>query len=193
MVGLLEDANVELDHQTRWLKALRIRRHVPSVEFPLNVVVIDEMIDVIKFKDKLGKRADEAIGGMLRKGRGVGFSVVAVGQEPRLNAGFPTRIALRLAEADQVDMVLADGAWDAGAHCEKIPGPYLGSDGIGYALEDGHRWPVRFRAGWMADHDTDALADYWSVRPQGQVLDVALTNFIAGQRTSSRTGARRRT
>jgi S-DNA-T family DNA segregation ATPase FtsK/SpoIIIE len=176
MVELLEDANVELDHQARQLKARRIRRHVPSVEFPLNVVVIDEMIDITKFKGDLGKRADAGIGGLLRKGRGVGFSVVAAGQDPRVNAvphrdGFPTRIALRLAKADQVDLVLGEGAWDAGAHCETIPGPLLGSDGTGYALEDGHKLPVRFRAGWMGDHDTDALVDYWTPHPP-QVLDV---------------------
>jgi S-DNA-T family DNA segregation ATPase FtsK/SpoIIIE len=175
MVALLEDANVEMDHQAKQLKARRIRRHIPTVEFPLNVVVVDEMIDITKFKGDLGKKGDAALGGLLRKGRGVGFSVLAAGQEPRVNAiphrdGFPTRIALRLAKADQVDLVLGDGAWEAGAHCEKIPGPLLGSDGIGYALEDGHKLPVRFRAAWMDDPDIDALVDHWDTRPQ--VLNV---------------------
>jgi DNA segregation ATPase FtsK/SpoIIIE, S-DNA-T family len=164
MVELREAAEQAMNTQAQALKVRRIRRHTPTVEFPLNVVMIDELIDITKFKGDLAKRADAALGALLRKGRAVGFVVVAAAAEPRMTAiphrdGFPTRIGLRLATKAQVDLVFGDGIWERGARCETIPGPALGSDGIGYALDDGHHEPVRFRAAWMDDPDIDAVID----------------------------------
>ena len=53
------------------------------------------------------------------KGRAVGYCVVAALQDPRkdvlsIRNLFPDRIAMRLDEPEQVDMVLGDGARDRG-------------------------------------------------------------------------------
>jgi DNA segregation ATPase FtsK/SpoIIIE, S-DNA-T family len=55
----------------------------------------------------------------------LGYSVVAALQDPRkdvltIRNLFPDRIAMRLDEPEQVDMVLGDGARDSGATCELI-------------------------------------------------------------------------
>ena len=86
---------------------------------------------------ELRKRAEAAIATLTSQGRSVGVCVVGALQDPRkdvisLRNLFSTRIALRLDESDQVDMVLGDGARDRGALADQIsPLPYIGA-GVGY-------------------------------------------------------------
>jgi hypothetical protein len=59
------------------------------------------------------------------QGRAVGYAVVAALQDPRkevmpIRNLFPDRIAMRLDEPEQVDMVLGDGARDRGALADLI-------------------------------------------------------------------------
>ena len=76
---------------------------------------------------------------------------------------FPDRIAMRLDEPEQVDMVLGDGAWDRGATCELIsPDPATGA-GVAFVRLEADPDPVRVRAGWISDTDIRALAGL--VRP----------------------------
>ena len=63
---------------------------------------------------------------------------------------FPFRIALRLLEDVQVDMVLGRSARHHGAECDLIP-PSL--PGVGYVIEEGVREPVRVRASHITDRD----------------------------------------
>jgi S-DNA-T family DNA segregation ATPase FtsK/SpoIIIE len=69
---------------------------------------------------------NRALATLLTQGRAVGVCVVAALQDPRKEVIgyrnlFPTKIALRLDERTQVDMVLGDGAREAGARCDQIP------------------------------------------------------------------------
>ena len=72
----------------------------------------------------------------------MGVCVVGALQDPRkdvisLRNLFSTRIALRLDESDQVDMVLGDGARDRGALADQIsPLPYIGA-GVGVCAAGG--------------------------------------------------------
>jgi S-DNA-T family DNA segregation ATPase FtsK/SpoIIIE len=161
MVELLEAAVEAMTARAKELKRLGVRKHRPSTEFPLVLVLIDELIDLATIKGDLGKRADAAIGALLRKGRAVGFCVLGACQEPRKEAVpyrdlFPTRIALRLDNKAQVTMVLGDGAWDAGAHCDQIP--QFGAEGTAYVRQEGVREIVRARATWVDDDQVDELA-----------------------------------
>ena len=78
-----------------------------------------------------------AIATLTSQGRSVGVCVVGALQDPRkdvisLRNLFSTRIALRLDESDQVDMVLGDGARDRGALADQISLlPHVGA-GVGY-------------------------------------------------------------
>ncbi len=56
---------------------------------------------------------------------------------------FPSRIALRLLEDVQVDMVLGRSARQRGAECDRIPASL---PGVGYVVLEGVREPVRVRA-----------------------------------------------
>ena len=105
-------------------------------------------------------RVKAALSLLLSQGRAPGFGVVAALQDPRkeiltFRNLFPTRIALRLAEDAEVDMVLGDGALDAGARCHEIP---QSLPGVGYVRLDGVPEPTRVRFAWVTDPDITDLA-----------------------------------
>ena len=98
------------------------RHHQASVDEPLIVVVIDELANLTAYLPdrKLKDRIAHAVSLLLTQGRAVGVVVVAALQDPRKEVVtfrnlFPTKIALRLDEPAQVNMVLGDGARDQGA------------------------------------------------------------------------------
>ena len=73
----------------------------------------------------LRDRIKAALATLTTQGRAVGYSVVAALQDPRkevmsIRNLFPDRIAMRLDEPEQVDMVLGDGARDRGALADLI-------------------------------------------------------------------------
>lgn len=61
---------------------------------------------------------------------------------------FPIRIALRLAEPEQVALLFGPGARDRGARCDTIPESL---QGVGYVLVDGEAEPVRVRFSHITD------------------------------------------
>ena len=80
---------------------------------------------------------------------------------------FPDRIAMRLDEPEQVDMVLGDGAHDRGAACELISAnPGVGA-GAAFVRLEADPDPVRVRAGWVSDADiwdmTTQAGDQWAL------------------------------
>ena len=66
---------------------------------------------------------------------------------------FPDKIALRLDEPTQADLVLGDGAHDRGALCEEISADPATGAGVGYVRLETSPDPVRVRAGFVTDTD----------------------------------------
>jgi S-DNA-T family DNA segregation ATPase FtsK/SpoIIIE len=163
MVELLEAAVAQM-HQRAARFGGKTRTFTPSVEFPFLVVLIDEMAFLTAYQPErdLRKRAEAAIATLTSQGRSVGVCVVGALQDPRkdvisLRNLFPTRIALRLDESDQVDMVLGDGARDRGALADEISAlPQIGA-GVGYVRLDTSPDPVRVRAAYVTDEDIHAM------------------------------------
>jgi len=69
---------------------------------------------------------------------------------------------LRLLEDVQVDMVLGRSARQQGAECDRIPASL---PGVGYVILEGHREPVRVRAGFVSDDDLVATVRDFAPRP----------------------------
>jgi DNA segregation ATPase FtsK/SpoIIIE, S-DNA-T family len=168
MVDLLEAA-VGVMHERAARFGGLTRTFTPSVEFPFLLVLIDELAFLTAYQPDrdLRKRAEAAIATLTSQGRSVGVCVTGALQDPRkdvisLRNLFPTRIALRLDEPDQVDMVLGDSARDRGALADLIsPLPEHGA-GVGYVRLEGSPDPVRVRAGWVTDDDIRDMADAMS-------------------------------
>ena len=145
----------------------RQRDHAPTREHPFTVVLVDEVAFLTAYQPdrKRKDRIMAALATLTTQGRAVGYCVVAALQDPRkdvltIRNLFPDRIAMRLDEPEQVDMVLGDGARDRGAACELIsPDPSTGA-GVAFVRLEADPDPVRVRAGWVSD------ADIWDMASQ---------------------------
>ena len=143
------------------------RLHVPTADEPQYVILLDELAELTAYvaDRKLRARIDSALALLLTQGRAVGFSVIAALQDPRKEVLpqrglFPTRLALRLAEADDIDMCLGRGARERGADCTAIPTGIAGA-GVGYVWRDGEAEPTRIRLAWVSDDDiAEAVGRY---------------------------------
>jgi len=162
MAALLEDAVEVMDRRSRRLRGVS-RQHTPTADDPLILIVVDEMANLTAYLPDaaLRKRITGALSLLLSKGRAVGVHVVAALQDPRKDVLpfrnlFPTRVALRLTEPAEVDMVLGDGMRDRGALCDLIP---VELPGVGYVVLNGVAEPVRVRASNITDDDIDAMAE----------------------------------
>ncbi|MFF0309380.1 FtsK/SpoIIIE domain-containing protein [Streptosporangium sp. NPDC004379] len=156
---LLEDAVKVMQERAGRFAGVR-RDHTPTTDDPFVLVVVDEVAFLTAYqKDKALKlRISAALATLTTQGRAVGVGVLAALQDPRkdvlsIRNLFPDKIALRLDESEQVDMVLGDGARDRGALADLIsPDPDLGA-GIAYARLETSPEPMRARAGYVSDAD----------------------------------------
>jgi S-DNA-T family DNA segregation ATPase FtsK/SpoIIIE len=162
MADLLDQAATVLEERARRLAARGIRKHTPTVDEPLIVVLIDELATLTAYLPdrKLSQRIATTLATILTRGRAVGVVVVAALQDPRKEVVgfrnlFPCRVGLRLDDPGHVDMVLGDGARDQGARCDLIP---RSQSGVGYLRIDGIREPVRVRAALVSDEHIAQLA-----------------------------------
>jgi S-DNA-T family DNA segregation ATPase FtsK/SpoIIIE len=142
----------------------RQRDHTPTVGDPFVVVLVDEVAFLTAYQAdrKLRERILAALATLTTQGRAVGYCVVAALQDPRkevLNIRnlFPDKIALRLDEPAQVDLVLGDGAHDRGALCEDIAADPATGAGVGYVRLETDPDPVRVRAAFVTDDDIQAM------------------------------------
>ncbi len=148
------------------------RDHTPTADEPFIVVLVDEVAFLTAYQPdrKLRERIMAALATLTTQGRAVGYCVVAALQDPRkdvltIRNLFPDRIAMRLDEPEQVDMVLGDGARDRGATCELISTDPATGAGVAFVRLEADPDPVRVRAGWVTDADIWALADQAGTRP----------------------------
>lgn len=179
MVETLEEAVAVMWRRAEHLRTRSRRLHTPTVEDPLIVVVVDELAALTAYNTDRGlrKRAEAALQLLLSQGRAPGVLLVASVQDPGKDVVgfrdlFPTRVALRLLEDVQVDMVLGRSARDRGAECDQIP-PSL--PGVGYVVLDGVREPVRVRAGHVTDADlAQMVTDYHPATSSASTVDVSV-------------------
>jgi S-DNA-T family DNA segregation ATPase FtsK/SpoIIIE len=165
IAALLDQAVADMQDRARRF-AGRQRDHTPTLQDPFTVVLVDEVAFLTAYQPdrNLKTRIMSALATLTTQGRAVGYCVVAALQDPRkdvltIRNLFPDRIAMRLDEPEQVDMVLGDGARDRGAACELIsPDPAVGA-GVAFVRLESDPDPVRARAGWVTDADIRDLAD----------------------------------
>ncbi|WP_245765334.1 FtsK/SpoIIIE domain-containing protein [Nonomuraea jiangxiensis] len=139
------------------------RSHTPTIEYPFVLVLVDEVAFLTAYQNDKGlkERVKAALATLTTQGRSVGVGVLAALQDPRkevmnIRNLFPDRIAMRLDESEQVDMVLGEGARQRGAVADLIPrdpaNPSVGS-GTAYVRLGTSPQPVRVRAAYVADSD----------------------------------------
>jgi S-DNA-T family DNA segregation ATPase FtsK/SpoIIIE len=172
ITDMLEDAVTGMQSRAAQL-AGRSRDHRPTTQHPFTLIVIDEVAFLTAYQPdkKLRERTLHALATLTTQGRAVGYCVLAALQDPRkdvltIRNLFPDRIAMRLDEPEQVDMVLGDGTRDRGALADTIPADPDTGAGIAYVRLADDPDPVRVRAAWVADHDITAMCrDHAPARP----------------------------
>jgi S-DNA-T family DNA segregation ATPase FtsK/SpoIIIE len=159
IADLLEAAVREMQARAQRF-AGKQRDHTPTPEHPFVVVLVDEIAFLTAYQAdrKLKERILAALATLTTQGRAVGYCVVAALQDPRkevLNIRnlFPDKLALRLDEPSQVDMVLGDGARDRGAFCDEISADPRTGAGVAYVRLEAAPDPVRVRAAFVSDDD----------------------------------------
>ncbi|MFB9299643.1 FtsK/SpoIIIE domain-containing protein, partial [Kibdelosporangium philippinense] len=167
-VELLEEIANEVRVRAGSYRGLR-RFWTRESREPFTLLIIDELADVIAYQTdkKLKERAQAAIQTITSQGRAPGFATLALVQDPRKEIVpfrnlFTTRIAMRLDEATQVDMVLGDGVRERGADAHEISEL---TPGVAWAKEDGKKEPLRGRAFYASDDnlwDLRAYVNGWS-------------------------------
>ena len=156
------------------------RDHTPTVADPFVVVLVDEVAFLTAYQPdrKLKDRIMAALATLTTQGRAVGYCVVAALQDPRkevlaIRNLFPDRIAGRLDEPGQTDMLLGDGAHDRGAACELISTDPATGAGVAFVRLEADPDPIRVRAGWVTDADIWAMAQECADDPELRPIGAA--------------------
>ena len=161
MCELLEELVTVKDTRAKKLASQGLRKHNATADSPHILVVVDELATLTAFAErKVTHRIDQALGLLLTQGRACGITVLAAVQDPGKDVVgwrdlFPTRLAMRLDNPVQVDMVLGDGARDQGARADHISEL---TPGVAYMRVEGTRAIRRVRASYLTDDDIADLA-----------------------------------
>ena len=169
IAAMLSQAVREMQDRAEHLGG-RQRDHMPTAALPFVVIIVDEVAFLTAYHpDKaLRERIKADLATLTTQGRAVGYCVVAALQDPRkevmsIRNLFPDRIAMRLDEPEQVDMVLGDGARDRGAAAELISSDPATGAGVAFVRLESDPDPVRVRAAWVTDQDIRAMAGLCAV------------------------------
>jgi S-DNA-T family DNA segregation ATPase FtsK/SpoIIIE len=191
-VELVEHVATLTRQRAEALRDQRTRKWSPDSGQPFVLLVVDELADVIAYLPDHGlrKRANAALQSIVSQGRAPGVCVVGQVQDPRKQVIefrhlFPTRVAMRLDEPEQVDMVLGDGVRDRGATAHEIAED---TPGVAWVKSDGRREPQRARAFHTTDADLDALTAYVTAGEQAAPVFLPYGTAIPAAR-SGRGGA----
>lgn len=159
---LLEAAVRSMGRRAERCRLTRTRLLTPSQDEPHVVIAIDELGALTAWVDdaSIRRRITYALSVLLSQGRAVCVTVIGATQDARkevlgMRDLFPTRVALRTAEAGQADLILGRGAWERGAHTDRI-----GRDtpGVAYVLTERRTRPIRVRFAYQPDSKIRAVA-----------------------------------
>jgi S-DNA-T family DNA segregation ATPase FtsK/SpoIIIE len=165
ILAMLGEAVKVMQERAAGLRESGVRKHVPSMDEPLILIIIDEAAALSAYATRDEQQEFlRLLGLLLSQGRAVGVSVVAALQDPSKETMpnrqlFPIRIGLRLDEPNQTTMIHGQGARHRGARCDEIPDT---TPGVGYVGEDGTTEFVRVRAFWVGNDDIDAIVDAYA-------------------------------
>lgn len=157
------------------------RKYQRSDDFPLHIVVIDELLLLPRFDPQ------SPLGQILSSGRKAGFIVIALSQLSQIDTLgrardlFPQRISHATKSADMTDAALGSGAEIAGAHCSRIS---KRTPGVGYYFSLQSRLYTRFRTPLISDANTRVIAN-------GNLIQRTITNDPIRSKFRKRLGRRR--
>ncbi|GDY28770.1 FtsK/SpoIIIE domain-containing protein [Gandjariella thermophila] len=165
MHAVVEEYVEDLRETQRRLSAAGLRKvTTPSREFPLNVLMMDELGMLMAYGDsRLARDYRSWLAEIGSQGRATLHSMMGFVQEPTKDVVpirdlFTTRVCLRVTAASHVDMALGDGARLRGALADEIPDDPA-TAGIGYVVRQRSRVPMRVRAAYVDDREITEMVE----------------------------------
>lgn len=152
-VAMVKRAHAAMLERQRTQKT---KDHVPSVESPLTIVLLDELL---MLSDMLKKGTAGELGKILFTGAASGFVVWAntqVGHEAELGRCrdlFPQRLCFATRTSQTTDTILGTGAESLGARCSQIH-----VAGVGYSSAEHSQQMERFRGALVTPEDAECLS-----------------------------------
>lgn len=171
---VLEALNEEMERRYDHLHAQRRKKFTPkefSDEWPMIVVVIDELADLVAVAaDKDGKAEEAARSTLIRRliamGRAAGIVLLTATQKPQSEV-VPTalrdliqlRVAYATTNSAMTDTILGAGMAMNGADSHEIPASLRG---VCYYVNETSRDPLRARTFWIPDADVEGIAQRYA-------------------------------
>jgi S-DNA-T family DNA segregation ATPase FtsK/SpoIIIE len=160
----------EMTATQRDLAARGVRKVEISREYPLNVLMIDELAMATALSSRSAtNELNKLLAEIMTQNRSTGFPVLAYVQEPTkdivpIRGLFTRRVCLACTAASYVDMTLGDDMRMRGALADEIP---LDEEhaGIGFRVDQRSRNPMRVRGGYNTDEDIAELVATCSPTP----------------------------
>lgn len=143
---VIKKAHVDMFARLEQMKKLGVNKLMPSDEFPLRVLIIDELLDL---EDQIAAGAKGELGELLRGYRKTAGLVIGLSQLSqqdtigKIRNLFPQKIVLATDSPDTTDAAFGKGAEAAGAKCSEIG---INMPGVGYMKAEGMKGFVRGRA-----------------------------------------------
>lgn len=163
--GVIDAAHKAMEERLEIVKG-DSRKYKLGSDFPLNIVVIDELLLLPRVDH------DSNFGHILSSGRKAGFIVIALSQLSQVDALgrvrdlFPQRICHATKSAEMTDAALGTGSETAGANCSKIS---KRTPGVGYYFNIQTRIFTRFRTPLISDPNSKIIAN-------GLIIQKTITN-----------------
>lgn len=135
IANLVDGFRSSMDTRLSSMKEKRVKRHTPSPQEPLEILIIDEIL--LARSQLKGGDAASPLGEILASGRKALHIVIAcsqLGQKDvigQIRDLFPQRVCLRTRTQEMTDAVLGTNATTDGANCHRITGK-----GEGYVFTD---------------------------------------------------------
>jgi S-DNA-T family DNA segregation ATPase FtsK/SpoIIIE len=175
-LDLLDDYIADMERTQRRIMDKGVRSVPISEEFPLNLLIVDEVASLVAYTDDSSARGITAkLARIASMGRTTHHSMIVTTVDPgkdviEFRDLFPSRICLRVSSPTQPNMVLGEDARERGAIADEIP---LEKEfiGIGYARGERTKTPRRVRAAYTSDHDMAELVEF--VTGRGHLRSVA--------------------
>lgn len=165
---LIEEFLEDCRATQRRLSAEGKAKFTPSVETPLNILVLDELAALLGF-GKYARDLRKMLEEVGTQGRATGHVMIGAVQEPSKDVVpirdlFTVRVCLRVTSAAHVDMTLGDGARLRGAMADEIPND-PSTAGIGFVIRRRSRVPARVRAAYVDDSEVAELVRFITAGP----------------------------
>ena len=143
---VIKKAHIDMFARLEQMKKMGVNKLTVSEDFPLRVLIIDELLDL---EDQIAAGAKGELGELLRGYRKTAGLVIGLSQLSqqdtigKIRNLFPQKIVLATDSPDTTDAAFGKGAEATGAKCSEIG---INMPGVGYMKAEGMKGYIRGRA-----------------------------------------------